>query len=254
MEIIEAFNVRPALANLLQWGVEDGKSTYIPEGAEEPLEGSYKLDEEKTVVLIDGGNGYKMNNNHTGNKYIKYRLSGTPDEFEGQKIQNTESWVGAFNGYRPEFIDSATGDDITEDKMAEMEEMVAIARDYYADFLAGTGDRPFAERYDELLAKLGNVNENLAFDTHIWYNFSTPYGNFVRNMMVSYPYGRKAGLEPPVEEDEAAAEEESEEVAEEAEEAVEEEATEEAAEEATEESAEAAQEAPAEEAEATEAE
>lgn len=224
MEIITAFNTKPELANLLQWGVEDGSSTYIPAGADEPLEGSYKLDEEKTVDLINNGNGYKMDNNITGNKYIKYRLSGTPDEFEGQKLQNTQSWVGCFAGYNPVYmemgVDPETGKegniDVTDAKIAEMQAMVDIAMPYYADFIAGTGDRPFDERYDELLAALSNINPLLAFDTHLWYNFSTPYGDHVRNvMMVSYPFGR-ISVEPEEEEEETAedAETESEEVAE----------------------------------------
>ena len=221
MELIEAFNTNATLANLLQWGVEDGTSTYIPEGEDEPLEGNYKLNDDKQVVLINDGNGYKMNNNYTGNKFIKYRLEGTPDEFEGEKQQNTESWVGAFSGYSPvynttdEAADKATKDEINK--------ITAYAQEYYADFLAGTGDRPFDERYDELIAYLREVNPLLAFAVHVEYNYSGPYAKFVIGLSAEgskYQYGRIAGLQPPAEE--------SEEVTEEAEATEETEATEEA--------------------------
>ncbi len=201
MELIEAFNTKPALANLLQWGVEDGTSTYIPVGEDEPLEGNYKLDEDGTVVLINDGNGYKMNNNLTGNKYIKYRLSGTPDEFEGQKLQNTQSWVGAFSGYSPVY--NATDEAANQKTVDEINKITEIAKGYYVDFLNGTGDRPFAERYDELIAFLRDVNPLLAFSVHVEYNYSGPYVKFVLGMQAGgYPYGRVASLEPPVEETE----------------------------------------------------
>ena len=199
MEIIEAFNTREELANLLQWGVEYGKTTYTPEGALEPVEGNYRLDDDKTVVLIDGGNGYKMNNNHTGNKYIKYRLSGTPDEFEGQKLQNTMSWIGAFAGYNPTYYpeDKEADTQIKE----EIRSIIRLANEYYPDFVAGTGDRPFDERYDELLTRLESTNPLLAFDTHVWYNYSGPYVTFVAAMKELYPHGRVAQMEETVEEE-----------------------------------------------------
>ncbi len=202
MEVIEAFNTKSNLANLLQWGVEDGTSTYIPEGHDEPLEGNYKLDENQTVVLINDGNGYKMNNNHTGNKYIKYRLSGTPDDFEGQKLQNTQSWVGAFSGYSPVY--NATDESANRKTVNEINRITAIAQEYYVDFVAGTGDRPFDERYDELIEILNETNNFLAFDVHVEYNYSGPYVTFVTGMKAAYPYGRVAELEPTVEETEEA--------------------------------------------------
>lgn len=192
MKLIEAFNTNPVLANLLQWGIEDGKSTYTPEGSDEFTEGSYKLDSEKAVILIKDGNGYKMDNNVTGNKYIKYRLSGTPDDFEAQKLQNTEAMIGAFLGYSPVYNDS---DKVANQKMKdEILGTIEVAREYYPDFLAGTGDRPFEERYNELLSKLAETNPLLSFDTHVWYNYSGPYTKYVETMKQTYPYGRKYGL------------------------------------------------------------
>lgn len=208
MEVIEAFNTKPALANLLQWGVEDGTSTYIPEGSDEPMEGNYKLDEDQTVVLIDDGNGYKMNNNLTGNKYIKYRLSGTLDEFEGQKLQNTQSWVGAFSGYAPVY--NMTDEEANKKIEDEVEKFSRIGQKYYADFLAGTGDRPFNERYDELINTLNEEADEfkMLFADRVYYAYSGAYERFVRSMIEggSYTYGRIAGLEPPVEETEEAVE------------------------------------------------
>ncbi|MBR3994977.1 MAG: hypothetical protein IKI97_06825 [Clostridia bacterium] len=196
MKLIEAFNTNPDLANLLQWGIEDGKSTYKPEGSDEFTEGSYKLDSEKAVILINDGNGYKMDNNVTGNKYIKYRLSGTPDDFEEQKLQNSEAVIGAFLGYSPVYNDNDEEDKKVKDEILST---VKIAREYYPDFLAGTGDRPFEERYNELLSKLSEINPFLAFDTHVWYNYSGPYAQYVGAMKETYPYGRKYGLVVPSE-------------------------------------------------------
>lgn len=202
MEIIEAFNTKPALANLLQWGVNEKDATYSytdENGVIVELGGSYTLEDDGTVILIDNGNGYVMDNNLTGNKYIKYRLNGTPDEFEGQKIQNTESWVGAFSGYNPVY--NAEDEEANEKVKAEILSTIEIAKEYYPDFLAGTGDRPFEERYNELLERLGDTNPLLAFDTHVWYNYSGPYVSFVTTMKESYPYGRKSGLEAPIDEE-----------------------------------------------------
>lgn len=202
MEIIEAFNIKPALANLLQWGVNEKDATYFytdENGVIVELGGSYTLEDDGTVILIDNGNGYVMDNNITGNKYIKYRLNGTPDEFEGQKIQNTESWVGAFSGYNPVY--NAEDEEANAKVEAEILSTIEIAKEYYPDFLAGTGNRPFEERYNELLERLGNTNPLLAFDTHVWYNYSGPYVSFVTAMKESYPYGRKSGLEASIEEE-----------------------------------------------------
>lgn len=202
MEIIEAFNTKPVLANLLQWGVNEKDATYSytdENGVIVELGGSYTLEDDGTVILIDNGNGYVMDNNLTGNKYIKYRLNGTPDEFEGQKIQNTESWVGAFSGYNPVY--NSEDEEANAKVEAEILGTIEIAKEYYPDFLAGTGDRPFEERYNELLERLGDTNPLLAFDTHVWYNYSGPYVSFVTTMKESYPYGRKSGLEAPIDEE-----------------------------------------------------
>jgi len=244
MKLIEMFNTDPELANILQWGVENGSSTYIPEGMDKPVEGNYILettDGAKTIVLYKDGNGYKMNNNHTGNKYLKYRLSGELDEFEGQKIQNTESWIGAFSGFKKEYAlvvdnNKAAADQLSEKRAAYLQLKTDLTMPYFNEFINGTGDRPFDERYDELLKMLNRVEESAmvlgdtgnmvednelvdsmmcpTFNSLLESKYTSQYTVHLTKMSAAYPYGRKASLLPPEEETEETEETEEGELAE----------------------------------------
>ena len=116
-EIIRHFNTNPELANLLQYGIL-GTHYYVDEK------------DEVTHVTIDGV--YSMNNEQTGNLYIKYSEMGESHLIDSYKAQNLDSVPHAFLGFNPERLD-------IEDKLM-IEKANAITKPYYPGLMAGLYD------------------------------------------------------------------------------------------------------------------
>lgn len=92
-ELIELFTINSELANLLQYGIE-GTHYRLEDGVVTYLE----TEPEKT---------YKMNNEYTGNMYIKYETEDTVGSIEEAKAGNLSTAPSAFFGYTPNFNDNA---------------------------------------------------------------------------------------------------------------------------------------------------
>lgn len=169
MEIIKEFNINSELANLLQWGVEN-VHYYMND----------KDDGMGTITLINDS-GYKMNNNYTGNKYIKYRLVGEPWEFEAQKEQNLISRVGGLAGFNPVLDESAE---------EVFQNAHTIAAKYYPDLIGGYGN--FDEIMANLIEELGDVYPDGSFEKFISHKIGGDYYNFAEAMNIAYPNGGNA--------------------------------------------------------------
>ncbi len=166
MEIIKEFNINSELANLLQWGVEN-VHYYLND----------KDDGMGTITLVNDS-GYKMNNNYTGNKYIKYRPSSEPWEFEAQKLQNLDSRVGALTGFNPV---------LDEDAETVFQNAHTIAAKYYPDLIGGYGN--FDEIMTNLLDELGDVYPDGSFEKFISHKIGGDYYKFAEAMNLAYPNG-----------------------------------------------------------------
>lgn len=183
MEIIKEFNINSELANLLQWGIEN-VHYYIAD----------KNDGMGTITLINNS-GYKMNNNFTGNKYIKYRLADEPYEFEAQKEQNLDSRVGGLTGFNP-VLDEAAEE--------VFQNAHTIAAKYYPDLIGGYGN--FDEIMTNLIEELGDVYPDGSFEKFISHKIGGDYYKFAEAMNKAYPNGGKKVETEPEAEPEAPAE------------------------------------------------
>lgn len=90
-EIITLFSTVPELANMLQYGIEEVNYYEINEDGKNKV----KLPDSKA------GAGYYMNNDYTGNHYIKMDLVGTESHLEDYKDQNNDSIYSLAYAYQP---------------------------------------------------------------------------------------------------------------------------------------------------------
>lgn len=185
MELIKEFNINPELANLLQWGVENVHYFMADEN-----------DGNGTISVINDC-GYVMNNNYTGNKYIKYRQEGEPWEFEAQKLQNLDSTLGALAGFNP----------ILEEKYdVVLANAHAISYKYYADLISGNGD--FDENVKALMDELNDVYNIGDFARFITHRIGGDFYNYAeaRNLAIDAEEEAKALAEAEKADSEAAEE------------------------------------------------
>ncbi len=174
MELIKEFNINPELANLLQWGVENVHYFMVDEN-----------DGNGTISVINDC-GYAMNNNYTGNKYIKYRQEGEPWEFEAQKLQNLDSTLGALAGFNP----------VLEEKYdVVLANAHAAAYKYYADLISGNGD--FDATVEALMDELNDVYSIGDFARFITHRIGGDFYNFAeaRNLAIDAEEEAKAQAE-----------------------------------------------------------
>ena len=131
-EIIRHFNTDPVLANMLQYGIE---GTH------------YYYNKETDKIKIDKNSGYHMDNNYTGNQYIKYVLDGEESRIEAYKQQNLDSIVSLYYCYFPE---------LTLQEELVLEEANAIAQTYYPGLVAGAYD--VETTFAQINAQLAAIN------------------------------------------------------------------------------------------------
>lgn len=171
MELIKEFNINPELANLLQWGIENVHYFMVDE------------DDGHGTISVINDCGYVMNNNYTGNKYIKYRPEEEPWEFEAQKLQNLDSTLGAIAGFNP----------VLEEKYDEvLANAHAIAYKYYPDLISGNGD--FDATIDALMEELDDVYNIGNFSVFISHRIGGDFYNFAeaRNLAIDAEEEAKA--------------------------------------------------------------
>lgn len=115
-EVISLFNTNAELANLLQYGIE---GTH------------YYLNNDTGKIRVNPTGGYVMNNDYTGNHYIKYDLDTEENHLEAFKQQNLDSLISLYYGFVPELT---LQDELVLAKADE------IAQEYYDGLLKGDYD------------------------------------------------------------------------------------------------------------------
>lgn len=116
VEIISYLTTDPNLVNTLQYGIQDTH---------------YYYNRESEKVKVNPNGGYFMNDNYTGNQYIKYVLNGEENRLEAYKKQNLDSLVSLYYGYVP---------DLTLTDELILEQANSIAKSYYPGLVAGIYD------------------------------------------------------------------------------------------------------------------
>lgn len=116
VEIISYLTTDPKLVNTLQYGIQDTH---------------YYYNRETEKVKINPNGGYFMNENYTGNQYIKYVLDGEENRLEAFKKQNLDSLVSLYYGYVPELT-------LTDELI--LEQANSIAQSYYPGLVSGIYD------------------------------------------------------------------------------------------------------------------
>ena len=121
-EIITVFNTVPELANMLQYGIEGTNYYSVTD-----------TDGEKKVKLPENnaGAGYYMNNDYTGNHYIKMVLEGETNHTDDSKKQNSDSIISLYYGFEPSLY--------IEDELL-LEKANQIALSYYPGLCRGDDD------------------------------------------------------------------------------------------------------------------
>ena len=131
-EVISLFNTNAELANLLQFGIE---GTH------------YYLNSETGKIRINPNGGYIMNNDYTGNRYLKYDLDGEDNHLEAYKQQNLDSLVSLYYGFVPELT---LQDELTLERADE------IALEYYPGLLRG--DYDVDTTFAQINARLNSID------------------------------------------------------------------------------------------------
>lgn len=131
-QVISLFNTNAELANLLQYGIE---GTH------------YYLNNDTGKIRINPTGGYYMNNNYTGNFYIKYDLDGEENHLESYKQQNLDSLISLYYGFVPELT--------LQDELV-LEKANAIALEYYPGLLKGEYDVDAA--FAQINARLAEID------------------------------------------------------------------------------------------------
>lgn len=116
VEVISYLTTDPKLVNTLQYGIQDTH---------------YYYNRETEKVKINPNGGYFMDENYTGNQYIKYVLDGEENRLEAYKKQNLDSLVSLYYGYVPELT-------LTDELI--LKEANAIAQGYYPGLVSGSYD------------------------------------------------------------------------------------------------------------------
>lgn len=131
-EVISLFNTNAELANLLQYGIE---GTH------------YYLNKDTGKIRVNPNGGYVMNNNYTGNHYIKYDLDTEENHLEAYKQQNLDSLISLYYGFVPELT--------LQDELI-LEKADAIALEYYDGLLRGDYDVDSA--FAQITARLNAID------------------------------------------------------------------------------------------------
>lgn len=131
VEVITYLTTDPKLVNTLQYGIQDTH---------------YYYNRETKKVKVNPNGGYYMNENYTGNQYIKYVLDGEENRLEAYKQQNLDSLVSLYYGYVPELT-------LTDELI--LEKANEIAKSYYPGLVAGVYD------VDSVFAQINNMLESI---------------------------------------------------------------------------------------------
>lgn len=146
-EIITLFSTVPELANMLQYGVEEVNYYAINEDGETKV----KLPDSKA------GAGYYMNNDYTGNHYIKMNIAGTDNHLDDYKQQNNDSVYSLAYAYQPTL-------------WLRKEVLVAQANEISQQYFAGLcrGEYDVDTVFAEINAKLATITNVDEADILAW--------------------------------------------------------------------------------------
>lgn len=114
MELITLFNTNAELANLMQYGIKGVNYLYDTETS--------------TVSMVN--DSYTMNNDYTGNRYIKYTLKGEEGYNEAAKAANVDIVESAFFAFNPE---------LEQADLDYLKNVNAISKKYYNMIINGQG-------------------------------------------------------------------------------------------------------------------
>ena len=159
-EIIKYFNTNSDLANLLQYGI---RGTHY-----------FLNDTTKEISFMDDHEKYIMNNEYTGNTYIKYNVYGSGDHLESYKKQNLNVGIGSFLGFNAGF---------SADEQEIFDAAQKITQKYYDKLLQGTLD------VDSTFNMINNELSNIAVnsnDTASRVSFDDFIKNVISERYVSY--------------------------------------------------------------------
>ena len=168
-EIISLFNTNAELENLLQFGIE---GTH------------YYLNSETGKIRVNPNGGYVMNNNYTGNFYLKYDLDGEENHLEAYKQQNLDSLVSFYYGFVPELT---LQDELT------LEEANRIALEYYPGLLRG--DYDVDATFAQINARLSAIDVSSEISAMLRENPALENERFI------YSYDEKKNADDTEEED-----------------------------------------------------
>ena len=168
-QIISLFNTNAELENLLQFGIE---GTH------------YYLNSETGKIRINPNGGYVMNNNYTGNFYLKYDLDGEENHLEAYKQQNLDSLVSFYYGFVPELT---LQDELT------LEEANKIALEYYPGLLRG--DYDVDATFAQINARLSAIDVSSEISAMLRENPALENERFI------YSYDEKKNADDTEEED-----------------------------------------------------
>ena len=168
-EIISLFNTNAELENLLQFGIE---GTH------------YYLNSETGKIRVNPNGGYVMNNNYTGNFYLKYDLDGEENHLEAYKQQTLDSLVSFYYGFVPELT---LQDELT------LEEANRIALEYYPGLLRG--DYDVDATFAQINARLSAIDVSSEISAMLRENPALENERFI------YSYDEKKNADDTEEED-----------------------------------------------------
>ena len=123
---------------------------------------------------MDDHEKYIMNNEYTGNTYIKYNVYGSGDHLESYKKQNLNVGIGSFLGFNAGF---------TADEQEIFDAAQKITQKYYDKLLQGTLD------VDSTFNMINNELSNIAVnsnDTASRVSFDDFIKNVISERYVSY--------------------------------------------------------------------
>lgn len=168
-QIISLFNTNAELENLLQFGIE---GTH------------YYLNSETGKIRVNPNGGYVMNNNYTGNFYLKYDLDGEENHLEAYKQQNLDSLVSFYYGFVPELT---LQDELT------LKEANKIALEYYPGLLRG--DYDVDATFAQINARLSAIDVSSEISAMLRENPALENERFI------YSYDEKKNADDAEEED-----------------------------------------------------